>query len=375
MRRLLGLFRSAARSRAGRADRPRMLTYVVSFTCNARCEMCDSWKKPSEGDLEIREIERVFRQLPRLDFVRLTGGEPFVRRDMVAIADLAQEHLRPAVLHVTTNGFLTDRIVEFCERRRKRAPLRILVSLDGVGEKHDRVRGRERSWERAYRTVEVLARRRRDLSLSVGVNQTILDEEGLEHYPDLRSVLRRIDVPLYPVLAYEASAMYSVENETVCAPEAGGFPAFGRFDRDRLADFLDRAERDAKHLPFAERTAKRYYLRGMRNRLLRERNSPRPRCVALSSHLRILPNGDVPTCQFNTTRVGNLRERTFDEIWSAGKTETQRDWVRGCPGCWAECEVLPNALYSGDLVLPRRTPPRSGVTAGPSGSPPRSTRG
>ena len=92
---------------------PRFLTYIVSFTCNARCIMCDSWKKPSPEDLTIEEIERIFRELPTLDLVRLSGGEPFARGDLLEIARLAQDLLRPIQLHITSNGFLTDRIIRF----------------------------------------------------------------------------------------------------------------------------------------------------------------------------------------------------------------------------------------------------------------------
>jgi MoaA/NifB/PqqE/SkfB family radical SAM enzyme len=62
-----------------------------------------------------------------------------------------------------------------------------------------------------------------------------------------------------------------------------------------------------------------------------------------------MPNGHIPVCQFNTTPVGNLRHQTFDEIWFGEGMEKHRDWVKNCPGCWAECEVLPNAFYSGDI--------------------------
>ena len=75
--------------------------------------------------------------------VRLAGGEPFVRRDLLDIAHLAQDRLRPLVLHVTTNGFLTNRIVKFCEGRRQDVPLSLLVSVDGMGGKHNKVRSHE----------------------------------------------------------------------------------------------------------------------------------------------------------------------------------------------------------------------------------------
>ena len=79
--RLLSFLRDAWRNRRGTRTLPRFLTYTVTFGCNARCIMCDSWKMPSPDDLSFAEIERIFQQLPRMDAVRLTGGEPFVRRD------------------------------------------------------------------------------------------------------------------------------------------------------------------------------------------------------------------------------------------------------------------------------------------------------
>jgi MoaA/NifB/PqqE/SkfB family radical SAM enzyme len=63
---------------------------------------------------------------------------------------------------------------------------------------------------------------------------------------------------------------------------------------------------------------------------------------------------DVPTCQFNSNIVGNLRKAPFDEIWKSANAIAQREWVGKCPGCWAECEVLPSAIYSLDLIKPLR---------------------
>jgi MoaA/NifB/PqqE/SkfB family radical SAM enzyme len=353
---------SVARTRAGRPDVPRLLTYIVTFRCNARCVMCDSWRKDGEGDLTLAEIERIFRQLPRLHAVRLTGGEPFVRKDFAAIAELVDRHLDPALLHVTTNGFLTDRIVRFCEeraRRRPRAPLQLLVSIDGVGEKHAEVRGRDDAFETAFATVAALAPRRKELGLRLAVNQTILDAEGARHYPKLRDLLRPLGVRNQVVVAYETSATYNLSREIDVAPRApGDFATFTAIPPAEIGALFDEIERDLADQPLPERVAKRYYLDGIRNRVLHGQGTPNPPCVALGAHLRLFPNGDVPTCQFNTKRVGNLREQSFAEVWSGAPIAAQRAWVGACPGCWAECEVLPNALYSGDLLRALRRPGR-----------------
>lgn len=349
--RLASLPLAILRNRQGDPGLPRFLTYIITFTCNARCVMCDSWRKPSPDELSTAEIEAMFRQLPPMDAVRLTGGEPFVRLDLTEIAHLVWAHLRPGWLHVTTNGFLTARIVEFCERRPRRLPLHLLVSLDGTEAKHNAVRGRETAWQTATATLRALAPRRRELNLRLAVNQSLVDHDGLHEYRRLHQFLQPLDIPLNAVLAYDVSATYSLTEELEAAPQAAGqYNPFGHFDTAELRAWLAQAEMDAATRPPAERAAKRYYYRGLRHRLLHGQAIPNPPCVALHSHLRLYPNGDVPTCQFNSRRVGNLRQQSFAELWHSARVRTQRAWVRACPGCWAECEVLPNAVYSGDLL-------------------------
>ena len=114
---------------------------------------------------------------------------PFVRRDLLDIAHLVQDKLKPLMIHVTTNGFLTDRIVQFCEKRRRDVPLSMLVSVDGMDEKHNHVRGHDKAWDFIVRTLNALAPRQKELRMSLSVNQTIVDAEGVEHYKRLREFL------------------------------------------------------------------------------------------------------------------------------------------------------------------------------------------
>jgi MoaA/NifB/PqqE/SkfB family radical SAM enzyme len=339
------------RNRRRATNLPRYLTYIVTWTCNARCIMCDSWKKESPDDLNLAEIEGIFRQLPRLDAVRLTGGEPFVRADLAEIARLAVEILDPRFLHITTNGFLTQRIIEFCERRDIGRPLRLLVSLDGLASKHNHVRGRDSAWATAFATVSALAPRQAELNVQLSVNQTVVDAEGKTQYRQLRELLRPLGVRLNLVMAYDASATYSLRHDSsVAASQIGRFTTFGELDSAGVGELADEVERDLASFPLPDRLAKRYYWRGIRARLTGGSATPNPPCVALNSHLRLLPNGDVPVCQFNARKVGNLRRQSFQEVWFGPAIDAERAWVRKCPGCWAECEVLPSAVYTGDIL-------------------------
>jgi len=370
MTRFFSYFRSLYRQRNNIPDLPRFLTFTVTFRCNARCVMCDSWKKPSGEELTLAEIGQIFDQLPPMDAVRLTGGEPFLRTDLLEITHQAQAKLKPLFLHITTNGLLTERILRFCEARDTSRPLQLLVSVDGVGEAHNRIRGCHDAWEKTVQTVKELAPRRKELNLNIAVNQTIVDAEGMEQYRGLHDFFAIHGIRIHTVLAYDGSAVYSPSYVVNMAPtEEGEFLPFGSFQPDQVEDLITELARDLRDYPFMEKIAKRYYWSGIRNRLCDHNGHPDPPCVALNAHMRLLPDGRIPTCQFNTESVGNLRHTKFEDIWYGSLITEKRAWVSRCPGCWAECEVIPSAIYSGDFlkfslrsVLKKISPSRHLVT-------------
>jgi hypothetical protein len=217
-------------------------------------------------------------------------------------------------------------------------------------------------------TVRALAPRQREWNLHLGINQTVVDDESVSQYRQLRDTLRPLGVVNNLVVAYDTSSTYNLTPESDTAPEASGeFTTFGELSENCLRSLLDQAEADSHELPWAERMAKRYYLRGIRNRLLHARGTPNPPCVAFDTHLRLLPDGSVPTCQFNGKKIGNLREQRLDDLRRSETAAEQREWIRRCPGCWAECEVLPNAIYTLDLV--RAVAVRKSATVSANGAP------
>jgi len=356
LRRLPSFLLDSYRVRQGKQVLPRLLTYTVTFRCNARCIMCDSWKLQGHNDLKIEEIEAIFKQLPRLDAVRLTGGEPFVRQDLLDITKLAIDHLKPLGIHITTNGFLTDRIIDLCSNRPRKTPLQIMVSLDGLKEKHNHIRGSSIAFSSAIKTVEELAKVQKKWNLDLAVNQTVVDEEGIEQYVLLSEQLKPLGVRHQMVMAYDSSATYSIQRDRDISPkQVGQFTTFGQIASPKLKQLFECVRRDLMQLPWWARLSKAYYLQGIQERLLNDSPDAKytnPTCVALNSHLRLFPNGDVPTCQFNSNIIGNLRNSSFQEVWNSASALSQRQWVGKCPGCWAECEVLPSAIYSLDLLKP-----------------------
>lgn len=332
---------------------PEFCTYLVSYRCNARCGMCDSWRMKPGREMTPEEVSKAFGRLGRLAIVRLSGGEPFLRSDFLEVAQAVVDASDPEFLHVTTNGSFPEATTRFAELLRFRGQLRFMVSLDGLGPEHDRNRGADVTFEKALDTVDRL------LSLGlprlhVAVNHTVISERSLEDSAELRTLFRSRGVDVQSVLAYADSSMYAIKlrgkkAEHLIVPE--GYPLHPALEGSDVLGFVERelAELDEIRDPLL-RIGKRYYLRGLEQRLRKIERPSRPRCVALRSHLRLLPDGRVPVCQFNTETVGSLLHQPIEDLYRSNEARRARRWVDACPGCWAECEVLPSALFTGDVV-------------------------
>lgn len=346
---------SILQNRLRLVPRPLWCTFLVLYRCNARCPMCDSWRLKPGRELTPDQVRSVFRKLGTLQVVRLTGGEPFLREDFAELAAVVMEQSHPRVLHVTTNGSFPDRLNKFATEFSQPRRLQILVSLDGLEEEHNRSRGPDVTYATAIDSILQLLPLRKK-GVSVAVNHTIASARSLHDHAELSARLLPLNVTLHAVIAYSESAMYSLKRVGTEASDLiieSGYPLHPNLRECDVIGFVRQRIIDSEKLPnLAERIAKRYYWTGLLSRLSNQ-SPPRlkPPCTALRSHIRLLPDGSVPVCQFNTRKVGNLLEHSLADIWFGDTARSQRDWVDRCTGCWAECEVVPSALYTGDFLV------------------------
>ena len=117
-------------NKIGRVELPNMCTFIVTWRCNLRCFMCDVWKKTDHDDMTPDEAKAIFNQMPKLDSLRLTGGEPFLRRDFQELVERMLEVSEPtvllldaaiALLVIAVIPFVSDRKAGPSVRRRRAA--------------------------------------------------------------------------------------------------------------------------------------------------------------------------------------------------------------------------------------------------------------
>ncbi len=332
---------------------PMNFTISVSYRCNSRCKTCNVWQRPND-DFTLEEYDKTFASIGRDAYwFTFSGGEPTLRKDLPEMVEAAYRHCRPGIINIPTNGIQDKIIPGRIERVLQAAPTSeviINLSLDGIGEKHDIVRGVKGNFERAMRTyVGLKALKGRYKNFTLGVH-TVISNFNVDEFDNIYTFVRD---ELKPDSFISEIAEERVELDTV---GMGITPPLQRYQPviERLQEGIHKAEfTGVSRITQAFRD--RYY--DIVKRTLVEKRQVIP-CMAGVASAQIAPNGDVWTCCIRAESVGNLREHNYDfkSTWSTVKANELRRSIKA-----GECYCpLANASYTNMLC---HAPTLAGVAA------------
>jgi MoaA/NifB/PqqE/SkfB family radical SAM enzyme len=175
-------------TRVWRIRRKRKLNTIIFFVtshCNATCETCFYWDELNQkGDLSWEEIVKLSENTPPFTDLWFSGGEPTLRRELPEIIDLFIRNNGVRYINLPTNGLKPFRIYEVAEHCLATNPdveLHVNISLDGLRESHDFMRGVPGNFEKALESGRLLRtlKPRFGLRLIVNVN-TVITRDNLE---------------------------------------------------------------------------------------------------------------------------------------------------------------------------------------------------
>lgn len=319
---------------------PLNITLSPSPRCNSRCLTCNIWMK-RENELTLDEWEKVLISLGRAPFwFTISGGEPFMFKGIVEIAQMAYEYNRPGIINIPTNSILSTipakvrQIAESCPQ----SQIIINLSLDGVGEKHDFIRGVAGNFEKFERTLEALIELRKDLpNLALGIH-SVVSVFSVNHLDELIAYADQSGVDQFITEIAEPR----VELDTVGLPITPAKEDYA-LAIDRL---IAHVEKNQYHgiAKITEAFRVEYYQ--LVKRILDEEDQVLP-CFAGWASAQIYADGTVWPCAVRADNLGNLRDHNYDfaKIWFGEKIKEVRRSVSA-----KECHCpLANAAYTNML--------------------------
>ena len=292
-------------------------TVIVTYRCNARCNMCNRYKKPSRVEEEI-SIETI-KKLPPMYFTNITGGEPFIRTDLKDIVrELRKKSDR---IVISTNGFFTDRIIDLC----KEFPdIGIRISIEGLEETNNAIRGLPDGFNRGYTTLKKL---RKMGMKDVGFGMTVQDANCMD-LVRLYRISNRLGMEFATASLH--NSFYFVEAKNII------------HDRPKVAKQFERLVNELLNSNSPKKWFRAYFNHGLINYIYgQKRLLP---CDMSFDTFFIDPYGDVMPCNGTKDKevMGNLNEQTWDELWNSPEAEIVRKKVRNCDrDCWMIGSVSP----------------------------------
>ena len=348
-----------ARSGWAKPETPITVTYSVTNACQSRCKTCNIWEiypkkwQSRSTELTLDELAKVFASIGHVYFFNISGGEPFLRRDLPQIVELAIEHMTPRIIHSPTNALAPKRIAtmvtEICEIMEKRnythVPLTIKPSYDGIGKDHDFVRGVPGNFEKLVETVERLkevSRRHPFLHVEVG---TVISNFNKHKIDEIADFAHTMGVESYRNEIAEQREEFLNVGDPI-TPSASEY-------RELIDMFSQRIRKNLRKKRTYARVTESFRLVYYQYvvKILEQKRQVLP-CYAGITNIHMTPHGDIwPCCVLGYRKpMGNLRDFGLDamELLHSEQAEEVRRFI-AADGC--ACP-LANQSYSNILMSP-----------------------
>lgn len=279
--------------------------------------MCDCFRDPSKPEEELT-LDTI-KKLPEMAFTNITGGEPFIRKDINEI--VRELYKKTNRIVISTNGYFTDRIMALCEEFPK---VGIRISIEGLEEANDKIRGIPDGFSRGYGTlIKLVKAGHKDIGFGCTVQE--MNSEDL--------------IPLYKV-----ADKFGMEFATATLHNSFYFRKTNNKINEKLkvAKAFEQLINQLLKSNSPKKWFRAYFNHGLINYIYgNKRFLP---CDMGSNGFFIDPFGDILPCNGSSEKLsmGNLNEKSWNEIWSSHRAKEVRKMVKECPkNCWMIGSVAP----------------------------------
>lgn len=332
-------------------NKPISLVHFVTNLCNARCSHCfiDFDNKDSQNEkMSLEDIVKVTKTVgTQLMNVNLTGGEPFLRKDLYEIAKAYIENAKVNSVFITTNGGFTDKTITFAKKFNEEFPSKVLlfsISLDGNEKTHDLIRRKPGLYQKAMATYHQLKKIGPNILVNFGITLTPFNyDTAIDFYSFLKNEIL-------------------VDSVTVTLAREEGVFKLDPSAKSKMIEAYDTITKliyeDIDHKG-ATGFGKHNYL----GRMINEKNKIMTKLISetFKNDEFILPcqsarlfgvvysNGDVYPCEVLDKPMGNLKEfdYNFSKLWKSPKAKSTSKWILDSKcHCTYECAWSYNILAS-----------------------------
>ncbi len=324
------------------------LTFFLTKRCNASCPFCfyhsDIDSKDREQELSLNEIKKISRSMGNLLWLAFSGGEIFLRKDIVDITKVFYENNKPSIILFPTNGLLPEVIKAEIEKILKhcsRSTIALKLSIEGMEGIHEKIRGKG-SFKKTIQTYESLKMLLDEYpNFELGVNTVFCadNQDGMAELIKFVSGLDGIKTHTVSLIRGDVldDGLKKIDMQLY------------RKTVDLLASNLKNKQSSIYRFKGAKLKAAQDILQ--RNIICETVSSNKQQipCYAGKLNIVLTESGDVYPCESFDMKLGNVRDSGYDIdniISSEGaKKAINSIQEKGC-FCTHECYLMTNILFN-----------------------------
>ena len=285
---------------------------IVTYRCNAKCYMCNTWQYPSKKEEEYTS-ELVGKLPDNLAFINITGGEPFLRKDIEEIVAEALTKTRRLV--ISSNGYFTGRIIKLFERFGNQVGIRI--SIEGLPAANDELRGIRNGFDHGLRTLTALY----GMGIKdIGFGMTVSDRNA-DDMIDLYRLADAMGLEFATATTHNSFYFHTSDNQYK--------------NQEKVAATFENIAFELLKTNKPKNWFRAYFNMGLA-RKARGQKRALP-CEVGTDMFFVDPAGNIMPCNGSDEPMimGNLHNQSFDEIWHSPEAEKIREQVKRCSKqCW-----------------------------------------
>ncbi len=298
-----------------------LISWNTTKRCNLNCVHCyreSGMNVDTSKELTTKEGRKLIKEISKAGFrlLILSGGEPLLREDIFELVGAAKEAgIMPAM---GTNGTLLTK--EVAIELSKSGLKGIAISIDSLDETyHDEFRGQQGAFRKAQKGIENAL----SAELRVQINMTIT-EKNQDQFGDMVSYYEKMGVhAVHPFFLVPTGRALSMEEDSL--KEATYYAMI-----EQVLQFQNSTQMELKptcapqFMPMAKQM-------GLSQRFTKG-------CLAGTGYCCILPDGKVNICPYLPVEAGDVREKSFVEIWESSPVFLALRDVKNYEGSCGKCE-------------------------------------
>lgn len=329
------------------------LGHEPTIRCNLKCEMCyqGQTRNLRLGELNTKEVLKIYEKfLPKIKEIKLVGGEPFMRSDILELISFWNKAGKKIALQ-TNCTLLNERIISELKNYKNIAAF--LISLDGPEKIHDKVRGVSGSYKKMMNAVLLIRENLPWAKISIF---------GMILRDNLKDVYNLIDVcekekfgslNLIFEQVYNDKDIYETKKilKNVLNWEEGDYRLNTQvknpvFESGFNSEFLKRELARLRNYGFKKKVFINFVPFNFYYNLpeyFNEKKCDKIFCMKLlNPEFRVTQKGDAVWCDVIEKSFGNLTEKSPDEIWASEEFQKFRKFLfeNSLPVCGRCCKAV-----------------------------------